>query len=127
MVAPCLSLALKSTELWDCYFDISKTDKRLIRATEKTYERTGNYVFLKLLKKAESEYEFQQSVSLTVQEFENLIEKSADLRSQFTEEESTKPPPAKKTRFQQKSEEISKTDAIHKNGWGDVRALTKFF
>ena len=57
----------KETEFGDCYFDISKTDKRLIRATVKTYERTGSYVFLKLFKKAESDYEFQQRVSLTVQ------------------------------------------------------------
>ena len=104
----------KDTEFGDCYFDISKTDKRLIRATVKTYERTGSYVFLKLFKKAESDYEFHQRVSQTVQEFENLIEKSADIRSQFTEEESTKPPPAKKPQFQQKSEEISKTS--NKNG-----------
>ena len=104
----------KNTEFGDCYFAISKTDKRLIRATVKTYERTGSYVFLKLFKKAESDYEFQQRVSLTVQEFENLIEKSADIRSQFTVEESTKPPPAKKPRFQQKSEEISTTST--KNG-----------
>ena len=94
----------KDTEFGDCYFDISKTDKRLIRATVKTYERTGSYVFLKLFKKAESDYEFQQRVSLTVQEFENLIEKSADIRSQFTEEESTKPPPAKKNHDSNKSQ-----------------------
>ena len=82
----------------------------------KTYERTGTYVFLKLFKKAESDYEFQQRVSLTVQEFENLIEKSADIRAQSTQEESTKPPPAKKPRFQQKSEKISKTKTSNKNG-----------
>ena len=104
-------------------FDISETDKRLISATVKTYEGTGTYVFLKLFKKAESDYEFRQRVFLTVQEFENLIEKSSDIRSQFTEEESTKPPPAKKTQFWQKSEEISKTNTSNKNGWGDVRAL----
>ena len=107
-------ISTKDTEFGDCYFDISKTDKRLIRATVKTYERTGSFVFLKLFKKAESDYEFQQRVSLSVQEFEKLIEKSADIRSQFTEEESTKPPPAKKPRFQQKSEKISKTS--NKNG-----------
>ena len=114
----------KDTEFGNFYFDISKTDKRLIRATVKTYEKTGTYVFLKLFKKAESDYEFQQRVSLTVQEFENLIEKSADIRSQFTEEESTKPLPTKKPRFQQKSEEISKINTINKNGRGNVRALT---
>ena len=91
------STSTNDTEFGNCYFDISKTDKRLIRATVKTFERTGTYVFLKLFKKAESDYEFQQRVSLTVQEFENLIEKSADIRSQFTEEESTKPPSPKKT------------------------------
>ena len=91
----------------------------------KTYERTGTYVLLKLFKKAESNYEFQQRVSLTVQAFENLNEKSADIRSQFTEDESTKPPAAKKTRFQQKSEEVSKTNTSNKNGRSDVRALTK--
>ena len=101
----------KDTEFGDCYFDISKTDKRLIRATVKTYERTGTYVLLKLFKKAESDYEFQQRVSLTVQEFENLIEKSAEL----TQEESTKPPPAKKPRFQQKSKEISNNNTSNKN------------
>ena len=106
----------KDTEFGDCYFDISKTDKRLIRATVKTYERTGTYVFLKLFKKAESDYEFQQRVSPTVQEFENLIEKSADIRAQVTQMESTKPPPAKKPRFQQKSEEISNNNASNKNG-----------
>ena len=47
----------KDTEFGDCYFDISETDKRLIRATVKTYEKTGTYVFLKLFKKAESDYE----------------------------------------------------------------------
>ena len=45
----------KDTEFGDCYFDISKTDKRLIRATLKTYEKTGTYVFLKLFKKAAEE------------------------------------------------------------------------
>ena len=105
----------KDTEFGDCCFDILKTDKRLIRATVEAYERTGTYVFLKLLKKAESDYEFQQRVSLTVQEFENLIENSADIRVQFTQEQSTKPPPAKKPRFQQKSEEISNNNTSNKN------------
>ena len=87
----------EDTEFGDCYFEISKTDKRLIRAPVKTYQLTGTYVFLKLFKKTESDNEFQQRVSLTVHEFENLIEKPLDIRSQFTEEESTKPPPAKKS------------------------------
>ena len=40
----------KDAEFGDCYFDIPKTDKRLIRATVKTYERTETYVFLKFFK-----------------------------------------------------------------------------
>ena len=59
----------KDTEFGECYFDISKTDKRLISATLKTYEKTGTYVFLKLFKKAAEEYEFEQRISLTLQEF----------------------------------------------------------
>ena len=106
-------ISTKDTEFSDCYFDIS-IFKRLIRATVKTYERTGTYVFLKLFKKAESDYEFQQRVSLIVHEFENLIGKSADIRAQFTQEESTKPPPTKKPRFQQKSAEISNNNTSNK-------------
>ena len=41
----------KDTEYGDSYFNVSKTDKRLIRATLKIYEKTGTYVFLKLFKK----------------------------------------------------------------------------
>ena len=35
----------------DCYFDISENSKRLVRATLKTYDQTGTYVFLKVFKK----------------------------------------------------------------------------
>ena len=104
---------------------MSKTEKRLIRATLKTYDGTGTYEFLKLLKKAESDYEFQQRISFTAHEFENLIEKSGNIRSRFTEDEYTKPPTAKKPRFQQKLKENSKTNTSNKNGSGDVRSLTK--
>ena len=47
------STSTKDTEFGDCYFVISKTDKRLLRATLKTFERTGTYVFLKLFKKTQ--------------------------------------------------------------------------
>ena len=57
----------KDTEFGDCYFDISKTDKGLIRATLKTYERTGIFVFLKLFKKATDYSEFEQRISLTLE------------------------------------------------------------
>ena len=35
----------------DCFFDISENSKRLVRATLKTYDQTGTYVFLKVFKK----------------------------------------------------------------------------
>ena len=35
----------------DCYFHISENSKRLVRATLKTYDQTGTYVFLKVFKK----------------------------------------------------------------------------
>ena len=44
----------EDTEFGDIYFDISKTDKRLIRATLKTYERTGTNVFLNCSKKQQT-------------------------------------------------------------------------
>ena len=48
------------TQFGDCYFDISQSEKRLVRATLKTFERTGTYVFLKLFEKAAEDYEFEQ-------------------------------------------------------------------
>ena len=68
---PCTST--KDTEFGDCCFDLSKTDKRLISATLKTYERTGTYLFLKLFKKAAEEYDLEQRILLTLQEFGNLF------------------------------------------------------
>ena len=78
----------KDTEFGDCYFDISNTDKRLIRATLKTYERTKTYVFLKLFKKTAEEYEFEQRISLTLQEFGNLVNTAEKILE--SEEKSTK-------------------------------------
>ena len=48
--------ATKDSEFGDSYYDTSKTEKRLIRATLKTYEKTGTYVFLKLFKKVDDDY-----------------------------------------------------------------------
>ena len=94
----------KDTEFGDCYFDISKTDKRLIRATLKTYEKTGTYVFLKLFKKAAEEYEFEQRISLT-QEFGRLVntaEKILESEEKSSKDCSTKPPPNKRPKLESK-------------------------
>ena len=91
----------KDTEFGDCYFDISKTDKRLIRATLKIYERTGTYVFLKLFKKATDDYEFEQRISLTLGEFENLVSSASKIKNSVADQQSSpKPPSAKKPKIQ---------------------------
>ena len=43
--------AERDAEFGDAHFDVSKSEKRLIRATVKTYDKTGTYIFLKLFKK----------------------------------------------------------------------------
>ena len=99
--------ATKDSEFGDSYYDISKTEKRLIRATLKTYEKTGTYVFLKLFKKVDDDYEFQQWLSLTTEEFDKLIKKAPKIRETFpfsSQEAESKsktdgPSPAKKTKF----------------------------
>ena len=59
----------------DCYFDISENSKRLVRATLKTYDQTGTYVFLKVFKKATegAEFECVQRLSLSSEEFSKLL------------------------------------------------------
>ena len=99
--------ATKDSEFGDSYYDISKTEKRLIRATLKTYEKTGTYVFLKLFKKVDDDYEFRQRLSLTTEEFDKLIKKAPKIRETFplsSQEAESKsktdgPSPAKKTKF----------------------------
>ena len=70
----------KDAEFGDAHFDVSKSEKRLIRATIKSYEKTGSYVFLKLFKKAEHDYEFQQRITLTVEEFEKQKKSKKNLQ-----------------------------------------------
>ena len=99
--------ATKDSEFGNSYSDISKTEKRLIRATLKTYEKTGTYVFLKLFKKVDDDYEFQQRLSLTTEEFDNFIKKAPKIRETFplsSQEAESKsktdgPSPAKKRKF----------------------------
>ena len=67
--------AEKDAEFGDVYFEISRTEKRLIRATVKSYENTGAYVFLKLFKKVDKEYELQQRITLTLDELEPFVKK----------------------------------------------------
>ena len=88
----------KDTEFGDCYFDFSKTDKRLTRATLKIYERTRTNVFLKLFKKAADDYEFEQRI---LGNFENLVSSASKIQNSVDDQQSTtKPPLAKKPKIQ---------------------------
>ena len=53
-------------------------------ATLKSYEKTETYVFLKLFKKVDDDYEFQQRLSLTTEEFDKLIKKAPKIRETFS-------------------------------------------
>ena len=58
----------------DKFIDISNTERRFLRVTTKTYESTGTYFFLKLFKNgADGEFYIDQLVTLTVSEFQELI------------------------------------------------------
>ena len=61
----------------DSFIDISKTEKRLVRATLKRYEPNGTYVFLKVFKKSDTEYKIYQRLTMHIDEFKCLLQ-SAD-------------------------------------------------
>ena len=64
-------------EFGDSFVDISNTDRKLIRVTTKTYKATGTYLFLKLFKTdSDSEFLIDQRITLTVPEFQALINNS---------------------------------------------------
>ena len=96
------------------HFDVSKNEKSLILATLKTYERTGFYIFLKLFRKAEHDYELQQRLTLTLEEFENLTKTTPKIRSAAQNsndnDSTTKPTPAKLPKLKQKDEEHEISD-----------------
>ena len=71
----------------DCYFDISENSIRLVRATLKTYDQTGTYVFLKIFKKATegAEFECVQKLSLSSEEVSKLLKSGKSTRAQTSE------------------------------------------
>ena len=82
--------ASKAKEYGDCFFHISKTEKKLIRATLKTYENTKSCVFLKLFKRKDNEYESEQRISHTTEEFVKLMKKNGRIRNSVQESEGKK-------------------------------------
>ena len=64
----------KDEDFGDYYCDLSEKSNRILRATVKTYEHTGTYVFLKLFKKKpDAEFALVQKITLTKEEFEILL------------------------------------------------------
>ena len=64
----------KDEDFGDYFCDLSEKTNRLVRATVKTYEHTGTYVFLKLFKKKpDAEFALAQKITLTKEEFEILL------------------------------------------------------
>ena len=74
-----LFTASKDKEYGDCYFDISITEKKLTGSTLKTYENTGTNVVSRLYKRKDKEYEFEQGISLTTEEFDKIMKKSSKM------------------------------------------------
>ena len=54
-----------------------------MRASLKTYETTGTYVFVKLSKKIDDNYEYQQRLSLTTEKFYKPFKKTPKIRETF--------------------------------------------
>ena len=64
------------SEFGDSFLDVSKTQRRILRVTTKTYQTTGTNICIKLFKKgSDEEYYIDQRISLTVPEFQELINK----------------------------------------------------
>ena len=78
----------KITRYGDCFFDISKTDKHLIRATLKTCKDRITRVFDNVQKVAE-DCEFEQKIWLMLQEFGFLV-KTADKKIKVHQESASK-------------------------------------
>ena len=123
------------TEFGVCYYDISENSKRFVRATLKTYDQTGTYVFLKVFKKATDAAEFEcvQQLSLTNEELSKLLKSGKLIRAQTSEisdtvENKDKPQSnckhARKFNFAQ-TQRISSTSQINfssQNGRSYVRS-----
>ena len=64
----------KDEAFGDYHVHISQISNRHIRATVKTYEKTGLYIFLKLFRKnTDGEFTLWQKICFTQEEFEKLL------------------------------------------------------
>ena len=77
--------AEKDESFGDGFINISKTKKRLVRATIKNYDNTGTYIFLKVFKNTNgtdqlTDYRMHHQISLTSDEFDRLMCQSDRVR-----------------------------------------------
>ena len=80
--------ATTDKDFGDSYIDFSRTERRLIRVTTKTYSNTGTYLFLKLFKRGvDDEYYLDQRLTLTVSEFHQLTKNKENIGLQPGPEE----------------------------------------
>ena len=80
--------ATTDKDFGDSYIDISRTERRLIRVTTKTYSNTGTYLFLKLFKRGvDDEYYLDQRLTLTASEFHQLTNNKENIGLQPGPEE----------------------------------------
>ena len=66
----------KDLDFGDAHYDVAASDKRLVRVTTNPCKNSGlTYINIKLFKKKEDRDDFrlQQSVGLTVKEFQEMI------------------------------------------------------
>ena len=81
-----------SQDYFDFYHDIARSEKRYVVACVKTYDNTGTYISLKLFKK-ENEFRFNQKLTLSMQELEQVGENIDAIRrktlSMFANEQSS--------------------------------------
>ena len=92
----------------DHQFEISQTEKRWVRASVKTYDKTGTYIFLKLYKSEGDGFFQKQMIGLTVEEYQNLvkarIERHISSPGSEPESNSEKPKPKHKAAKRQKQD-----------------------
>lgn len=73
--------AERDAKIGDNFLDISKSEKRLVRITSKTYEATGSYFFIKVFKKSDNgDFVIYQRLTLCASEFDNLISKAEEVK-----------------------------------------------
>ena len=99
----------KDIEFCDAYLDISQNEKRIVRASVKTYEITGSYFSIKLFKQDDNkEFKFNQKVTLTLTEFEKLLANGAKIKALLTPKRKPRQKRSRKTLLKSEESESEK-------------------